>query len=534
MIGKIFLTFLEISVAISIVAVLLMLITPRIDKKYNSKWRYYLLIFITARLLIPLNPTILNIKESLDISPNSIFSFESQPLTQLNIDISNMEVEEAPFLEKEKQYNSVDGRIMGLSEISMFQLVISLWIFGIIIHIIHTIIGYIIYRKKIIRWSSPILDGELSEMVREISEDMGINKDIIPMEYRGEISPQIMGLLRNMMILPNNKLQEDELEFIIRHELTHLKSHHLWIKLLSTLTKTIHWFNPFVYYIADELEVEMEIKCDYEVTKKFNSERRRYYADMLIKLMEMEIVKCDGLTTYFGGGKRKMKKRLVNIVGKRKGKRGIVPLITISLVTILICGTIVFAKEDVKTLTKKETRVPNYKMIENYNGVDTVKEVDVFKVIKGEIVEDSLIEKERERIAKICMKGKGGSGRRVFVITGELTDYNKDLFEVVNIKGTEKPKKIMNEEYSTTWDDIGNMIYSDYIFPKGKFTAEANGPFNICVYHEDGSIDIVSAIKSNDKYEVDIEVGNSYYVSIHNRRERYKDLYNTKYSFIPE
>lgn len=626
MVEKIFLTFLEISLGVSIIVVLLMLITPRTDRKYSSRWRYYLFVFITVRLLIPLNPAILNIGDilSLDSLSGSTFSFESQPLTLPSIDMSNIEVEETPLFEmlnnveikeKEKQYSNIDGITTKLPKLSMLQLVIYLWISGIIIYTIYTIIGYITYRKKIIRWCLLTSDVKLLEMVREISEDIGINKDIIIMEYSGKISPQMMGFLRNIMILPNKKLQEDELEFIIRHELAHVRNHHLWLKLLSTLTKTIHWFNPFVYYIANELEMEMEIQCDYEVIEKFNSERRRYYADMIIKLMDMEIFKFNGLTTCFEGGKRRMKKRLINIVGKRNMKRGIIPFIVVLLVTIIICGTIVFAKEDVKLLTEREARVVVHEMMENYNKESKLIQYENFrnevtnpkivienlkldsftanmtysnkwgtttniildlkrdgrkwvivdekygsgliyvhaddteefedeageqviihnmvKVFKGKIVEDSLIEKERERIAKICLKSKNASGR-IFVFIGDVTDYNKGLLEVVNIKDTEKPKKLMNQKYSTNWDDIGNMIYSRYIFPKGKFTVEADGLFNVCIYHDDGSTDVVSAVKSNNKYEVVIEVEDSYYVSLHNRNEKYRGLSNTKYSVIPE
>lgn len=530
MMDKIFLTLLEISIGVGIIVALLILVAPRIDKRYNSRWKYYLWIFLTIRLLIPLNPIIFNTKNILnsDLLQNSIFLSKFKSSIQLNDDISNMEIKEISTskpldnlrdIEKKEQHSSFNVQGVKFPETSMLKLVIATWILGILIHSLYTITGYIIYRKRILRWSSPILEENSSDMIKEISKDMGINRDIILMEYRGDISPQIMGFLKNIMILPNNKLREDELRFIVVHELTHLKKHHLWLKLLSALMKSIHWFNPFVYYIVSELETEMEIQCDCEVTKILNNEERKNYADTIIKLIDIQFARCNNLTTCFEGGKKRMKKRITTIMEKRNKKKGIIPFILVSLVTILICGTIAFAKENTRILNENQTMIA-------HNNI---------RINKGEeVVEDPHIEKEREKIAKQYIKSKEVNNRFVLVFTGEVTDVNEELFELVNIKGTENPKDMITKEYLTSWDDIGNMIYSDYIFPKGKFIAEADGPFNICIYHDDGSADIISATKSENKYEVDVEVGDSYYVSLHNRKEKYRALSDTKYLSIPE
>ena len=49
-----FLSFLEISIPISLIIVLLLLLTPVLNKRYAAKWKYWIWIVLTLRLIIPL------------------------------------------------------------------------------------------------------------------------------------------------------------------------------------------------------------------------------------------------------------------------------------------------------------------------------------------------------------------------------------------------------------------------------------------------------------------------------------------------
>lgn len=57
MITDIFLSFLEISISVSLIIVLLMLLAPFLNKRYAAKWKYWIWIFIALRMVIPFNGT---------------------------------------------------------------------------------------------------------------------------------------------------------------------------------------------------------------------------------------------------------------------------------------------------------------------------------------------------------------------------------------------------------------------------------------------------------------------------------------------
>ncbi len=48
-------TYLEISVAMSIVIIFIILISKLLNKKYKLRWRYLIWLFIAIRLIIPVN-----------------------------------------------------------------------------------------------------------------------------------------------------------------------------------------------------------------------------------------------------------------------------------------------------------------------------------------------------------------------------------------------------------------------------------------------------------------------------------------------
>ena len=50
-----FLTVLEISASVSLIIALLLFISPLLNRRYASKWKYLIWIFLAARLLIPFN-----------------------------------------------------------------------------------------------------------------------------------------------------------------------------------------------------------------------------------------------------------------------------------------------------------------------------------------------------------------------------------------------------------------------------------------------------------------------------------------------
>ena len=56
--SSLFSTILEISLAVGIIILLIVILSPWMDKKFTHKWKYYLWLVLAVRLLIPFQITI--------------------------------------------------------------------------------------------------------------------------------------------------------------------------------------------------------------------------------------------------------------------------------------------------------------------------------------------------------------------------------------------------------------------------------------------------------------------------------------------
>ena len=71
-------------------------------------------------------------------------------------------------------------------------------------------------------------------------------------------SPMVLGLARPVLLLPEGQLPEEALEVVLRHELTHLKRRDVAYQALLLLARTVHWFNPLVWWMGREAGRSLE------------------------------------------------------------------------------------------------------------------------------------------------------------------------------------------------------------------------------------------------------------------------------------
>ena len=101
-------------------------------------------------------------------------------------------------------------------------------------------------------------------------------------------SPFAYGLFHPAIYLPEgHRLSKSALQLVLRHESTHIRQKHLWIKAAAQLAAMLHWFCPFVWLMKAYLEDACEIRCDHTVTAAMNGGERKRYAQLLLEFAEM-------------------------------------------------------------------------------------------------------------------------------------------------------------------------------------------------------------------------------------------------------
>lgn len=148
------------------------------------------------------------------------------------------------------------------------------------------------YRKmKQIHFSE--LEGSAEEKTQEIflkkKEMLQIKRKIrfICSEYCE--SPITIGVRAPIILFPirdkNNMLDDELCEYLITHELVHIKHYDVLFKLIGLLAAAVHWFNPFVYLLINELSCISEMYCDSVVMEGKGEKERYKYENLLLNFI---------------------------------------------------------------------------------------------------------------------------------------------------------------------------------------------------------------------------------------------------------
>ncbi len=94
-----------------------------------------------------------------------------------------------------------------------------------------------------------------------------------------------IGIIRPIILLQED-YSEEELEFILKHELYHITRGDLLIRLFLELAGCLHWFNPLIYHLEEHFDGVSETSCDEKVVSGCTKEQRAIYARLIIRSMQ--------------------------------------------------------------------------------------------------------------------------------------------------------------------------------------------------------------------------------------------------------
>ena len=93
----------------------------------------------------------------------------------------------------------------------------------------------------------------------------------------------LFGIFRPRIYLPEG-LKEQHRDYVLRHELAHLKRRdYLW-KPLGYLILSVYWFHPLCWVSYLLFCRDMEMACDEKVTKEFDANERAGYCQTILDL----------------------------------------------------------------------------------------------------------------------------------------------------------------------------------------------------------------------------------------------------------
>ncbi|MDD3338989.1 MAG: M56 family metallopeptidase [Lachnospiraceae bacterium] len=242
-----------------------------------------------------------------------------------------------------------------LGGIEVFHIVLLIWGMGTIWKICKYIRQNYKFHRLLKQYQSA---GQREDTyVQGILKKMGLEQiSVVTLPIK--ISPSITGLFKPVLILPNQKYSDIDLNYIIKHEAEHYKNHDLWLKTIIQITECVYWWNPFIYLLKKKFYLAMELSNDMVVIQNTDDFEKMEYAECLVRVSRMNLdEKIRGNEIPFFSEKHDLAVRIKGItnVVERK-RRASLQSLAFNLTTVILITFVcyVFALEPYRESEKVE------------------------------------------------------------------------------------------------------------------------------------------------------------------------------------
>lgn len=335
MIGELFKALLITSLAGSVLAVVISLLRPITKKLFGYSWHYYIWLCVLFVMLMPVRFSV-NTMPAPNIATQTVQTQQTvageQSETTENI-VQTAPAQKPQLLQKA---TVIWDRII----YNRMNILAYVWLIGAIALMLLNVVRYVRLNIKIRKTGEIISCPET-----EAYTDRKINVRV----WENVASPFMTGVFRPTLILPKTELSEEQLDNILRHEMTHFKRHDILYKWFAELVKCIHWFNPISWYVSKQIASECEISCDMSVTKNMTGSEEMSYVSTILSLLSTGKSKQLPLTTQMASSKKILKRRFIMIKNKKTTSRFMSVLSAV--IAVIMLSTTVFASGVLSDLT---------------------------------------------------------------------------------------------------------------------------------------------------------------------------------------
>ncbi|MFT3952315.1 MAG: M56 family metallopeptidase [Oscillospiraceae bacterium] len=313
------------SVVMTAVAACWFGITRAIGTRQRAKWRYYPWLAVLVGFLTPFKPSF------------------GAPVVELETAQTAAQTAVQTTASQSASAVTVAAQGIGWAEI-----LCAVWLCGAAVMLMYSVAVQAGFRK-LCRRHAYCADETAIDAAQRISAGYGVKKEVRLFILPVIASPMMTGFFCPTVYLPARAFTDEELRLILKHELTHFQRKDVWIKLLLTVCRMVHWFNPFLPQIVKAIEQDCELSCDEAVMHGETEESAKLYCQCLLNtVLAQNRMARDAssrvLATNFHSGKQSLKARMARIVTGGKRKRFFAVCVVITVLTI--CSGTLFAFAD--------------------------------------------------------------------------------------------------------------------------------------------------------------------------------------------
>ena len=302
----IFLKLLNLSITAT--WLILAVVLVRLLLKKAPKWISCLLwAFVAIRLIFPFSiESVLSLVPSSETIPADI-AYMQNPAVHSGISALNSTVN--PIISQNLTPNPGDSA-------NPLQIILpimtAIWLAGTIVLLIYAFVSWLRLRKTVCA-SVPVKDNIMA------CDDVQ--------------SPFILGVFKPVIYVPSS-LSGQTLDYVITHEMTHIKRRdYLW-KPFGYILMAVYWFNPFCLIAYILLCRDIEMACDEKVIRDMSSESKAGYSQALLdcSVHRRLIAACP-----LAFGEVGVKQRVKGVLNYKKPAFWIIIVAVIACIAVAVC-----------------------------------------------------------------------------------------------------------------------------------------------------------------------------------------------------
>lgn len=212
----------------------------------------------------------------------------------------------------------------------------QIWAVGMVLFLLFHLVQYGRMQWYLHKGREKITDPALLESYQQLHKDMPIlvRKPRIYC-HRGLPSSICVGLFRKTIYVDTQDRDLEEMKWVLRHELYHCDNGDMLGRWVFLVVQSMHWFNPLMYWLIDQLEWSTELECDAKVVEGADLQARKAYSMAILNSIREGNRKRARLSTAFVENRKTLEKRLEAIVDMQQKKKG-------RMMSFLITGMVIF------------------------------------------------------------------------------------------------------------------------------------------------------------------------------------------------
>lgn len=476
------------SVMAGILTIVIILLKLLLGNKLNIKWHSWVWFLVMIRLLVPYAPetpfSVFNLWGLFPGVPN--YTMSEQQVNLINDSgLAQNNSGNQPGLQSGVIGTTLpdSSGLPNSTNTRDFYLLLfcAVWLTGMAGLGFFTLVKERRFRSELKNYRS-CTDENILALSASCQSRLGLSGSLVILETSNHKSPSVCGLIRPRLLLPagiGTRLTNDEFEYVILHELAHLKRKDTAVNCLITIMRIIHWFNPVLWVAFSRWRQDSEIACDAYVLFRIGADRAGDYGRVIIKLLESCSLKNAYGAVGLLGLKSQIKRRItmISLFGKGSYKWSV-----LSIALILVLGAVLLT--NAQTMDGKDGKDTDAVLKANASHLQ-----DVDKDIAGsfqlsltdlkKVDVQPLYDQQEEQYAStmlgvlsqvrrtqdygdinpsVYLKQDGQSG----YVLEKKTDGTNHLYSIAYNQGWAiiKTDSAQGQKMSKVIDEIGDKVYS--------------------------------------------------------------------------